>query len=170
MYQCQKCKKQVVTCPACKYRIKDPKAALINQIAGVLVVLTIIFVSLEIKVKEETEIAMKPFRQAQEETAKKEKVKEAGLPKPAKPDKSSGKNKKKSNKAGGSGKEGDFRVGTWGMLRSEIIETEKAQKIICSPRIVLPGVVTYLRASNCLNWKKFVKTTKSKLVKPAQPG
>ncbi len=129
MYQCQKCKKQVVTCPACKYRIKDPKAALINQIAGVLVVLTIIFVSLEIKVKEETEIAMKPFRQAQEETEKKEKVKEAGPPKPAKPDKSSGKNKKKNNKAGGSGKEGDFRAGTWGMLRSEIIETEKAQKI-----------------------------------------
>lgn len=129
MYQCQKCKKQVLTCPACKYRIKDPKATLINQVAGVLVFLTIIFVSLEIKVKEETEIAMKPFRQAQEETEKKEKVKEAGPPKQAKPDSNAAKKKSNNKKSGSAGKEGDFRAGTWGMLRSEILENEKAQKL-----------------------------------------
>lgn len=127
MYQCQKCKKQISNCPACKYRIRDAKATLLNQAAGILVFLTIIFVSLEIKVKEETEIAMKPFRQAREETEKKKKVKEAGPPKQAKPSKDS--KKKSDKKAASSGKEGDFRTGTWGMLRSEIIEAEKAEKI-----------------------------------------
>jgi len=101
-----------------------------NQISGLLFFLSIIFISLEIKVKEETDIAMKPFRAAREEAEKQKEVKEAGLPKPAKdaPEKAS--NKKKNNKAkSGGGKEGDFRVGLWGQLRSEIIEKEKAQKL-----------------------------------------
>lgn len=129
MYQCQSCKKEIKICPACKYRIKDSQASLLNQIAGTLVFLTIIFVSLEIKVTEETEIAMKPFRQAREETERKEKVKEASLPKPAK---DSAANQKKSNKSGGNSrlsKEGDFRAGTWGMLKSQILTEEKAQPL-----------------------------------------
>ncbi|MFZ5950568.1 MAG: hypothetical protein ACOYXC_07670 [Candidatus Rifleibacteriota bacterium] len=101
-----------------------------NQIAGLLFFLSIIFFSLEIKVKEETDLAMKPFRAAQEEAEKQKEVKEAGLPKPAKdtPEKASDKKKNNKGKAGG-GKEGDFRVGLWGQLRSEIIENEKAQKL-----------------------------------------
>lgn len=94
-----------------------------------MIFLTIIFVSLEIKVKEETEIAMKPFRQAQEETEKKEKVKEAGPPKQAKTSKDSDKKKNGKKRGGGAGKEGDFRTGTWGMLRTEIIEAEKAHRL-----------------------------------------
>ncbi len=125
MYQCQKCKKEITACPACKRHIKDKTSRIINQITGVLVVITIIFVSLEIKIKEETELAMKPFRQAAEETKKKEKIKEASLPKNSSESKKQSKNKKKA-KSRSSGKEGDFRVGVWGMLRSVIAEEEKA--------------------------------------------
>jgi hypothetical protein len=125
MYQCEKCKKEITVCPACKRHIKDKTSRIINQITGVLVVITIIFVSLEIKIKEETELAMKPFRQAAEETKKKEKVKEASLPKKTSEQKKKSKNKKKA-KSRASGKEGDFRTGVWGMLRSVIAEEEKA--------------------------------------------
>jgi hypothetical protein len=127
MYYCSKCKKPVTICPACKQQIKDSRASLLNQITGFFVFVILIFVSLEIKVKEETDLAMKPFRQAEEETRKNKKVKEAGPPKTAKITKSEKKNKKK--KTNGSAKKADFRAGAWGMLKSAIIEEENAPEL-----------------------------------------
>ncbi|GAB4275632.1 MAG: hypothetical protein Kow0029_16990 [Candidatus Rifleibacteriota bacterium] len=100
---------------------------MLNQIAGVVVFLTTIFISLEIKVKEQTELALKPFKQAEEEMKKKEKIKEADLPKKVKESKSDNKKKKEVKAAAGNGKEGDFRAGVWGMLKSKIKEKEKAE-------------------------------------------
>lgn len=127
MFKCQICQKEIIVCPACKNRINDSRASWFNQLGGLFFFFSLIFVSLEIKVKEETELALKPFKQAQEETEKNKEIKES---KPAKA--KEGKDKKeddKNDKGQKSGKEGDFRVGMWGTLRNEIIASEKSAKI-----------------------------------------
>lgn len=127
MYRCNSCNKVIKKCPACKHGIIDHTASLINQITGLFVFLTLIFVALEIKVKEQTELAMEPFRKAQEESAKRNEVKESKPLKKTTKAKASDKNKKKKKRKKISGKEGDFRAGLWDMLKSEIEEAEKAQ-------------------------------------------
>lgn len=127
MYRCNSCNKVIKKCPACKHGIKDHTASLINQLTGLFVFLTLIFVALEIKVKEQTELAMEPFRKAQEESAKRNEVKESKPLKKTTKAKASDKNKKKKKRKKISGKEGDFRAGLWDMLKSEIEEAEKAQ-------------------------------------------
>lgn len=129
MYKCHKCKKSIGNCPACKQGIKDQVASLINNFAEVVLVLSIVFIAMEFKMKEQTEILMKPFRMAREETMAGRQVKETKLPK-----KDSNKANKKSGKNGANsssqrGKEGDFRVGEWGMLISEVEMNEKAIQI-----------------------------------------
>lgn len=130
MYLCQKCQQQLKVCPACKHNLRDPKASLFNQLSGLLVFLTLIFVSLEIKVTEETEIAMKPFRAAQEELENRRKVKEAEAFRSSSDSSSTEPRQRKSAKvASAYGREGDFRAGVWGMLKSEIVENETAQHL-----------------------------------------
>ena len=129
MYKCSSCKKIIKKCPACKNAINDHTASLFNQLTALFVFVTLIFVALEIKVKEQTDMAMEPFRKAQEESAKRNEVKEAKPLKKIKEKKTKAKKEKKKKKKRISGKEGDFRAGIWGMLKSEVEEAEKTRPL-----------------------------------------
>lgn len=137
MYHCPECQKDIDTCPKCKQPIKDNTAALLYQISGVFFFVALVFFALEGKVREETDLAMRPFKVTEEIAAKKAKVKAATLPKPPKEEKATkakdeevkkeDKKEKKEDKI--EGKDADFRVGRWGTSRKRIEEEEKAEKI-----------------------------------------
>lgn len=127
MYKCQECKKALTTCPTCKRKVKEPTSSILNTVSGVLIFLIIIFVSLEIKVTEETEIAMEPFRQSRKGMEQINKVKEVAPVMKSEDTRREGQKQKSSGSVGG-GKEGDFRAGTWGMLKPSIIASEKAEQ------------------------------------------
>jgi len=131
MYHCPECEKDIEVCPHCKQFIKDHTATLIYQIAGALLFVSMIFFALEIKVKEEIDAAMKPFKMAEDIAAKKNKVKAVSLPKSPKPDKEPKKEIKKAESKSDDikGKDADFRVGMWGTSRKKIEEEEKAERI-----------------------------------------
>lgn len=131
MYHCPECEKDIEICPHCKQFIKDQTAALIYQIAGALIFVALIFFALEIKVKEEIDAAMKPFKMAEDIAAKKNKVKATGLPKAPKPAKETKNETKKAESKSDDvkGKDADFRAGMWGTSRKKIEEDEKAERI-----------------------------------------
>lgn len=131
MYHCPECEKDIEICPHCKQFIKDNTATLLYQIAGALIFVALIFFALEIKVKEEIDTAMKPFKMAEDIAAKKGKVKAVGLPQAPKPPKEAKQKSKKaeSNSDDVKGKNADFRAGMWGTSRKKIEEEEKAERI-----------------------------------------
>jgi hypothetical protein len=134
MYHCPECNKEIKNCPGCKQPVRDGTASILYQISGACIFVALIFFVLEIKIKEEIETAMKPFRIAEEIAAKKNKVKATDLPKPPKKEKAEAEKKKPEEKDGEKksdvqGKTADFRAGVWGASRKKIEEDEKAEKL-----------------------------------------
>lgn len=131
MYHCPECEKDIEICPHCKQFVKDHTATLLYQIAGMLFFIALIFFALEVKIREEIDAAMKPFKTAEDIAAKKNKVKATSLPKAPKKEKDPP--KETSSKESGSndikGKDADFRAGMWGASKSKIQEDEKAEKL-----------------------------------------
>lgn len=130
MYYCAKCQKEITVCPNCKQRVADTTAMLLAQIAVVCFLVSIIFFMLELELREKTEVAMKPFKEAAEIAEKKEKVKAVDLPKPVKE-----KQTKQSSKAQAPkkspirGQTADFRAALWGTARSQVVAEEKSELI-----------------------------------------
>lgn len=132
MYKCSQCDKNIDVCQSCKQQICDDYASIIYQIAAALFLIALIFFALEIKIKEEIELALRPFAAAAEIAEKKSKTKAKGLPTPPKKEKEPKEAKKKEGqeeKAEISGREADFRVGLWGTSKKKIEEDEKAEKL-----------------------------------------
>lgn len=133
MYHCPECQKPVDTCPNCKQRLGDNAAVFLYQISGGLLLIALVFVALEIKIKEEIDTAMRPFKVAEEVAAKKSKVKAVKLPTAPKAAKEPMEKKEgedsKPDKI--EGKDADFRAGRWGVSRKRIEEEEKAEKLDC---------------------------------------
>lgn len=103
---------------------------LLYQISGALLVIALIFAALNIKVKDEIEVAMRPFKVAEEIAAQKNKVKAVALPKAPQKDKKDSKAKDAENNDDKiEGKDADFRTGRWGTSKNKIEEEEKIERL-----------------------------------------
>ncbi len=148
MIVCSECGKKLSTCPHCKHQFKDRISSLLFQLAVIFFIAAGIFASLEIKVKEETAMALKPFQAAEEATKKHSEVKDAKDPAGVKGEKKSAakaKDKKKKDDKEAApevGRKADFRIAYWGMTKETVKEKEKADP---SPEgFSKPGLLSYI--------------------------
>jgi hypothetical protein len=153
MIVCSECGAKLQACPHCKQPLKDRVSSFLFQVSIVFILAAGVFASLEIKVKEETEMAMKPFQAAEESNQKRTKLEDAKDPAGVKADKKSAakttdKKEKKEEKPE-TGRKADFRVAYWGMTKDAVKEKEGASP---SPEgFSKPGLLSYIAKVGSFN-------------------
>eukprot|EP01156_Anaeramoeba_ignava_P017889 Anaeramoba_ignava/a90257_78.p1 GENE.a90257_78~~a90257_78.p1 ORF type:complete len:308 (+),score=2.22 a90257_78:83-1006(+) len=133
MFICKNCNKKITSCPHCRQPISDRLSSFIYQLAAVVFFISLIIFLLEIKVKDQINMAMRPFKITEEANEKKKKVEAAKTPggsvkadKPLKNNKEKEKKESKdSSSTNGAGRKADFKIGIWGMDKNKIEEKEK---------------------------------------------
>ena len=131
MFICKNCSQIISDCPHCRQPINDRMSSFLYQLAAIIFFISIIIFLLEIKVKDQITMAMRPFNITEEANKKKGQVEAAKTPggkvkadttlDKAKEDKK--KENSKSNSS--SSQKADFKVGIWGMDKEKIQEKEK---------------------------------------------